>query len=128
MNWDAIAAVAEVAGAIGVIVTLLYLALQVRQNNALMQSEASIAYAEMRRGSYRALSEDTTMLSIILKTANGEELSPVEALSLEFFNRSVFVNWEWGRARNKDCKRLRISSQRSSALRQAMLMVPCRQP
>jgi len=33
MNWDAIGAVGEVVGAIGVIVTLAYLALQIRQSN-----------------------------------------------------------------------------------------------
>ncbi|MGB0133791.1 hypothetical protein, partial [Dokdonella sp.] len=32
MNWDAIGAIGEIAGAIGVIVTLLYLAIQLRQN------------------------------------------------------------------------------------------------
>lgn len=32
MNWDAIGAIAESVGAIGVIVSLIYLALQVRQN------------------------------------------------------------------------------------------------
>jgi len=32
MNWDAIAAIAEVVGAISVVVTLAYLATQIRQN------------------------------------------------------------------------------------------------
>lgn len=32
MNWDAIGALGEIAGAIGVIVTLIYLAIQLRQN------------------------------------------------------------------------------------------------
>jgi hypothetical protein len=32
MNWDAIGAVGEVAGAAGVIITLVYLAIQIRQN------------------------------------------------------------------------------------------------
>jgi len=32
MNWDAIGAIGEIAGAIGVIVTLAYLSIQIRQN------------------------------------------------------------------------------------------------
>ena len=32
MNWDAVGAIAESVGAFGVIVSLIYLALQVRQN------------------------------------------------------------------------------------------------
>ena len=35
MNWDAIGAVGEVVGAAGVIFTLLYLAMQIRQSNRL---------------------------------------------------------------------------------------------
>ena len=34
MNWDAIGAIAELAGAIGVIASLIYLARQIRQSNA----------------------------------------------------------------------------------------------
>ena len=34
MNWDAVGAVAEVVGAMGVLVTLWYLALQIRHNSA----------------------------------------------------------------------------------------------
>lgn len=34
MNWDAIAAIAEAVGAAGVILTLAYLAMQIRQNTA----------------------------------------------------------------------------------------------
>ncbi|MEQ8954593.1 MAG: hypothetical protein RL120_10705 [Gammaproteobacteria bacterium] len=33
MNWDALGAIGEIAGAIGVIVTLLYLARQIRESN-----------------------------------------------------------------------------------------------
>ncbi len=34
MNWDAVGALAEVAGAIGVLLTLVYLAVQIRHNSA----------------------------------------------------------------------------------------------
>jgi hypothetical protein len=36
MNWEAIGAVAEVMGAFGVIATLIYLAIQIRQNSRMM--------------------------------------------------------------------------------------------
>ena len=41
MNWDAIGAVAEAVGAIGVIASLIYVASQVRQNNRNLQITAS---------------------------------------------------------------------------------------
>ena len=40
MNWDAVGAIGEVAGAIAVFVTLLYLAMQVRQTNKMARFEA----------------------------------------------------------------------------------------
>ena len=54
MNWDAIGAVGEVAGAVGVIITLGYLALQIRHSNKLATWEthrASVAsHAEALSG------------------------------------------------------------------------------
>jgi hypothetical protein len=40
MNWDAIGAVAELLGAAGVIVSLGYLAIQIRQNTAALRGNA----------------------------------------------------------------------------------------
>ena len=40
MNWEAIGAVGEVAGAIGVIVTVAYLAVQIRQNSRSVRAAA----------------------------------------------------------------------------------------
>ena len=40
MNWDAIGAIAEVLGALAVLVTLLYFSLQIRQSNKLAEAES----------------------------------------------------------------------------------------
>lgn len=40
MNWDAIGAIGEIAGAVGVIVTLIYLTIQLRQNTKASQITA----------------------------------------------------------------------------------------
>ena len=40
MNWDAIAAIAEVVGALAVLITLAYLAIQTRDNVKIMRSRA----------------------------------------------------------------------------------------
>jgi hypothetical protein len=51
MNWDAIGAIAESLGAIGVIATLLYLSVQIRQNTRALEDtkRLSIAPAYERR-------------------------------------------------------------------------------
>ena len=41
MNWEAIGAVGEVAGAVGVILTLAYLARQMRVNTVALQNETT---------------------------------------------------------------------------------------
>ena len=56
MNWEAIGAVAEILGALGVIVTVGYLAVQIRQNSRLIAS----SLAESTRG---ALTETTRILA-----------------------------------------------------------------
>ncbi len=38
MNWDAVGAMAELVGAIGVIASLIYLAIQIRQNTRSLQA------------------------------------------------------------------------------------------
>ena len=43
MNWDAIGAIAELAGAIGVVLSLVYLAIQIRQNTGQMERTARAA-------------------------------------------------------------------------------------
>ena len=54
MNWEAIGAVGEVAGAIGVIVTLAFLATQIRQNTTVAKATTrrTLADGMQRLGSY----------------------------------------------------------------------------
>jgi hypothetical protein len=51
VNWDAVGALAELAGALGVIVTLGYLAVQIRQNSKLL----SASVADSSRDAYNEL-------------------------------------------------------------------------
>jgi len=50
MDWDAIGAIAELAGAIGVIASLLYLATQIRQNSRQLRGQAQVSFTEATRG------------------------------------------------------------------------------
>jgi hypothetical protein len=80
---------------LGVVAGIVFLAVEIRQNNELLQSEASIAYVEMRRGGLRAQAQDDEFLRTILKAEAGEELSSLEWLKLDLWYYSIFVNWEW---------------------------------
>ena len=64
MNWEALGAIGEIVGALAVIATLIYLALQIRQNTAALASssfESGISQANDFR----------------LKIADSEELSQI---------------------------------------------------
>lgn len=41
MNWDAVAAIGELVGAVAVLITLVYLATQIRQNTQAMRRQAA---------------------------------------------------------------------------------------
>ena len=73
MNWDAIGAIGEVIGAIAVLVTLFYFAIQIRQNNrnveeslrSLRLSAADATVASFSR--YRELISQKEIAEIYLK-------------------------------------------------------------
>lgn len=76
MSWDAVAAIAEAVGALAVVVTLLYLATQIRQNteNARAATELEVS----RRFSYVSdcLLHDRELQRIWDAVASGEDLTP----------------------------------------------------
>ena len=49
MNWEAIGAVGEILGAIAVLVTLIYLATQIKQHTLATRAVTNSAYAEAGR-------------------------------------------------------------------------------
>ena len=64
MNWEAIGAIGELLGAITVIATLIYLAIQVRQNTTSIQTAAYQQWAGMH-GQVFSTFDDTNMNKVI---------------------------------------------------------------
>ena len=65
MNWDAISAVGEVVGSIAVVVTLIYLAVQIRQNTKSVQSAALEGTVNTAIATRQAIFENPEMANII---------------------------------------------------------------
>jgi len=57
MNWDAIAAIAEGLGAVGVIATVVYLAFQIRQNTKSIQGSTQQSLMSQEMAMYALLSD-----------------------------------------------------------------------
>ncbi len=72
----------SVSANIGVIAGIVFLAMELSQNNELMIDEAERARAESRRQHWRLLAENTGLVATIVKERNGEPLSQVEEVQL----------------------------------------------
>lgn len=75
MNWDAIGAIGEVVGAGGVVVTLLFLGLQIRANQRALVSSTLSASRRGRVATAALLSDHADLL---VRLDAGEELSEAE--------------------------------------------------
>ena len=56
MNWDAIGAIAETLGAGGVIMTLAYLAVQIKQNTSTVRSNSATSHTQSIQTAAHAIS------------------------------------------------------------------------
>jgi len=81
MNWEAIEAVSEIIGALAVVITLAYLAIQIRQNNDLLRSESRQVLVSNDVTSLRAGME---LSDVFAKFVSDRELSAEEQLKMSF--------------------------------------------
>ncbi len=85
MNWDAIGAIAEMVGALGVIVTLGYLAVQIRQNTASVRVSTSQALLEASAGFLDLCASDVELGRVFRSgTENQSSLSGDEKTRFHF--------------------------------------------
>jgi len=92
MNWDAIGAVGEIVGAAAVVVSLIYLARQMRMSNKLARAEAFRTPNAQLNSINAAFSLDSVFQSAIRKILNGArrtELMPNERTILDYYLASV---------------------------------------
>jgi hypothetical protein len=86
MNWEAIGAIANVLAAVGVIATLIYLSIQIRQNNKQLRGAATIAVYDYQRGLTDTLTNDQELYKIALR--GNEDLD-----SLDSWEKQRFTIW-----------------------------------
>ena len=95
MNWDAIGASAEMLGAIVVIVTLLYLALQIRQNTAMNASSIRQSFYDYTTRQMLQGVESSEFNALLARAMTTDEaLSDGERAQLLRFLQAVFVGYQ----------------------------------
>lgn len=92
MNWEAIGAVAEMIGATGVIVTLGYLALQVRQNTRAVRAQTYDSFVSQFRNWNEPMRADQKMAERF-----HELMEDVESLSPEEQRHAIHVLFDFAR-------------------------------
>ncbi len=79
MNWEAVGAIGEVVGALAVVLTIAYLAVQIRQNTRALTSSAEIAGADEAMAGYGAMAQNRELADLLLKGGlDYNSLAPVE--------------------------------------------------
>lgn len=97
MNWEAIGAIGEIVGAAGVVVTLVYLAYQIRQNTIYLEQNALVAKVaaqnasnEVLRETRKSIFESLDMAEIYLRgIQKPEELDEVSLLRYRLIVQNV---------------------------------------
>ena len=95
MNWEAIGAVAEILGAVAVVGSLLYLAVQVRHSANATQATSRYATAQLTTDILVATASDAELASIFRRgQIDPDSLSDDEGFRFDLLLYAVFDQWE----------------------------------
>ena len=85
----------QILANIGVLAGIVFLAIELRQNNELLASEARRNRAASVEASYGILSQDSELASLVLKDVSDESLSELERFRLQNWYMRVLTNLGW---------------------------------
>ena len=80
---------------LGVIAGIVFLAVELRQNNALMAAQARFNQLSAQAETHIILAENPDLAWALVRANNNEELNPEEEASLQYYVRSVFTKMQW---------------------------------
>ena len=113
MTWEIAASIAEIVSAIAVVISLLYLANEVRQNTVASRASTHQQYIDTQTNVNRATSDDPEVASLIARAnADYDSLSDEEIIRLQFVFYNHFNQWH-----------LAFTTQRKALLDDEMLTV-----
>ena len=104
MNWEEIEAISELVGAIGVVVTLIYLAFQIRRNTKAIRLDTAHDIMEEIRSIYALMAEHDELAALVHKAAtdhesiDGAEKVRWYALNMNFLRavENAYIQWTEG--------------------------------
>jgi len=94
MNWDAIGAIGEIVGALAVVVSLLYLATQIRTSNKVAIRETTVEINRLTYEDSKFPLENPNIARLLLKLQNREpELSEQEKVEALWYAYVRLNHW-----------------------------------
>jgi hypothetical protein len=95
VNWEALGAIANVLTAVGVIATLIYLAIQIRQNTKAVRSSSIQNLVQSFSTTAQAAVENEYIIPLLLKANSGtDSLTEEERARLHFWFIMTFRRFE----------------------------------
>src|SRR6188472_1252306 len=87
MNWEAVGAISQIVGAVLVGITLIYLAVQLRQNTSALKSSTFLAISTLMGSTMEVWATHSDLALLLIKAQAGlDELSPDESARFGFFD------------------------------------------
>jgi len=94
MNWNAVGVVGEIVGAVAVVVSLIYLAKQIRQGTQVARSSMRHGITDSAMIGGRCLAENDDLAELLQRHIDGDDLQPHQYLRLQAFAYMTTRNWE----------------------------------
>lgn len=92
MNWEAVSAISEIIGAIAVVVSLIYVAAQIRQNTKMMRSGAKQSLTETSQNLiYKAIDNPADWVKLV---NGGQPESPEQDARMSLRTRAILRGFE----------------------------------
>ena len=95
MDWEAIGAIGEIAGAVAVLVTLAYLSIQIRQNTKALGHASKRGATEDAYRWVFAVVQDPDLARLYRSGLLAHDLTPEDALRFRLLMQMLFGTWEW---------------------------------
>jgi hypothetical protein len=95
MTLESLGDIGDLVGGVGVVVTLIYLAIQVRKNSHAVQSNTLQTLQNEANQAVIAVATNTDLARVLVTAETGlDQLSPIERCQFDHFARQFFETYE----------------------------------
>jgi hypothetical protein len=101
MNWEAISAIGEIVGALGVIISLIYVAMQIRHNTRAMRAQSAREAVAAMRDFNKSMVEDPAIARIFrlgaedLSSLNEDERGRFGHIMFNFYKTAEELHYQY---------------------------------